>query len=260
MNHFYVYVYLDPRKQGQYIYEDLKFDYEPFYVGKGSGQRKEDHIKKLHYKDKSSKNRHKVNKIKKILEIGLCPIILCIYEGLSESESFAMEISTINKIGRNDYKKGPLCNMTNGGDGLRNPSVETRLKLSHALKGKTAWNKGKTGIFSKEALQRLSEATSRLKKGIPRTEHEKKCISQRHKNKFVSQETRDKLSESHKGQIAWNKGKIMSEEYCLKQSLSHTGEKHHNWGKKLSHSTVEKMRQKALEREARKRENKKRNI
>lgn len=36
---FYVYVYLDPRKSGEYIYDDLKFNYEPFYVGKGRGDR-----------------------------------------------------------------------------------------------------------------------------------------------------------------------------------------------------------------------------
>lgn len=251
---YYVYVYLDPRKKGVYVYDDLVFEYEPFYVGKGHGDRKNDHIKKIGYKDKSSRNRHKVNKIKNILDNGFNPIVLILYENLSEIDSLNMEVLTIGKIGRRDLGNGSLCNMTSGGEGLRGASVETRDKISNSNKGKTAWNKGKTGIYSKETIQRLSEATSRLKKGIPRTLYEKQCISKRHKNKVVSIDTREKLSKSHKGQTAWNKGKIMSDECRLKNSISHSGEKHHNWGKKLAESTIEKMRVKAFEREAKKRE------
>lgn len=40
MNEFYVYVYLDPRNPGKYNYDDLSFDYEPIYIGKG--KKKED--------------------------------------------------------------------------------------------------------------------------------------------------------------------------------------------------------------------------
>jgi len=46
-NRFYVYVYLDPRKPGNYTYGDYHFDYEPFYVGKGCDDRLNDHLKKL---------------------------------------------------------------------------------------------------------------------------------------------------------------------------------------------------------------------
>ena len=35
MSIFYVYAYLDPRKPGVFQYKDFRFDYEPFYIGKG---------------------------------------------------------------------------------------------------------------------------------------------------------------------------------------------------------------------------------
>ena len=34
-NDFYVYVWLDPRKPGEYKYGKYMFDHEPIYVGKG---------------------------------------------------------------------------------------------------------------------------------------------------------------------------------------------------------------------------------
>ena len=32
---FYVYAYLDPTKPGKYVYDNIEFEFEPFYVGKG---------------------------------------------------------------------------------------------------------------------------------------------------------------------------------------------------------------------------------
>ena len=41
MSDFYVYIYLDTRKSGKFIYGDLEFEYEPIYVGKTFEGRKE---------------------------------------------------------------------------------------------------------------------------------------------------------------------------------------------------------------------------
>jgi hypothetical protein len=40
-NIFYVYIYFDTRKlKSKYVYDDLIFEFEPFYVGKGKYKRK----------------------------------------------------------------------------------------------------------------------------------------------------------------------------------------------------------------------------
>ena len=63
-------------------------------------------------------------------------------------------------------------------------------------------------------------------KGVPRTEEEKKLISERRKGKggvkgkVISEEQRKKQSEAMKGKPAWNKGKPRSEE--TKRKISET--------------------------------------
>jgi hypothetical protein len=45
MNNFYTYIYLDPRKPGNFKYGKYEFNYEPFYVGKGYNERCYIHLK-----------------------------------------------------------------------------------------------------------------------------------------------------------------------------------------------------------------------
>ena len=47
----------------------------------------------------------------------------------NEQECLLEERRLIAKIGRRDLQEGPLVNLTAGGDGLRNPSSETRKKM-----------------------------------------------------------------------------------------------------------------------------------
>jgi len=110
-NVYYTYAYLDPRKSGEYIYDDIKFNYKPFYIGKGKDKRC-----KLGLYDKNKS--HKVNYIKSILNENLNVIIIKIYENLNNDEATKKEIELIKKIGRNDKNLGPLCNHTDGGDGM----------------------------------------------------------------------------------------------------------------------------------------------
>ena len=79
-NSSFVYVYLDPRKKGEYNYGEYSFDYEPFYVGVSSGKTIHDRkVRHLQYakKDKDiTNNNYKKNIIKSILSDNLEPIVL----------------------------------------------------------------------------------------------------------------------------------------------------------------------------------------
>lgn len=110
---FYVYVYLDPRKPGNFIYGQLKFDFEPIYVGKGHHDRMYSHLKESQLKNKNLKN----NKLNKIISEGYKPIIKKIFENLYEEEAYKIELEIIEIIGRIMKNTGPLVNMTDGGKG-----------------------------------------------------------------------------------------------------------------------------------------------
>jgi len=132
---YYVYVYLDPRLSGPYQYGDYIFSHEPFYVGKGRGWRFRNHLLKV--KRGKYPNLPKFHTIKQILDSGNEPIIIKFKENLNEDESFLLEIDLIDKVGRKDLKKGPLKNLSNGGEGNGNRSFteEHRKNLSVSKKG-----------------------------------------------------------------------------------------------------------------------------
>jgi hypothetical protein len=132
---FYVYAYLDPRKPGKYVYGDYSFDFEPFYIGKGTGYRKNGHLKESSLKENSYKN----NKIKKIIkETNDVPVILMLQSEITEQNALSLEKKFVALIGRSDLHKGPLTNLTDAGDGPSNYSQETKNKISKSNTGKKA--------------------------------------------------------------------------------------------------------------------------
>ena len=135
----------------------------------------------------------------------------------SDEELNAAEISWIAKF--DSKNKGYNC--TDGGDGAfgRVPSLESREKQSKAMMGKPSWSKGKTGIFSKETLQRMSDA----RKGVRWSEEAKKRMSETRSGenhplygKRHSEESKEKMSIAHKG-------KKLSSEHKRNLSLAKLG-------------------------------------
>lgn len=112
MNDYFVYALCDPRKPGNFKYDDLIFTFEPFYIGKGHGNRPQQHW----FSSAERKyNKIKSNKISSIKTAGLVPIVVKVMEGLEQDRAFMMETACIIKIGAifNKYIStiGPLSNV-----------------------------------------------------------------------------------------------------------------------------------------------------
>ena len=217
-NIFYVYIYLDPRKPGNYIFGDLKFNYEPFYVGKG----KNDRINCSDINVKS--NEYKRNKINKIKKSGLNIIKHKIIENLTENESYKHEMNLIKTIGRKK-NNGPLTNIHKGGSGgdkiSHHPNKTEIIKIWKISRQKTIDYNKKYGIKlirTKEHIKKIIETKQKNKKlgyvfNRKLTDKEKKYLSNFHKGKKLSDETKNKIKIK-------NIGKIRTEESKIKQSIS----------------------------------------
>lgn len=204
-NIFYNYVYLDPRKLGDYNYDQYHFDYEPFYVGKGSNGR---------YKKKHGRDCTEI--ISEIKLSNLEHICVLLYEKISEDDAFDMEKVLIKTIGRKDLGLGPLLNKSDGGKLPFNVIItdEIREKLSKANKGKK---------FTEEHKRNLSEAKKGEKHpmyGKHHTDETRQKLSELRKGEKHTDETRRKISEAKKGEKNHFYGKHHTEETKRKISKS----------------------------------------
>jgi len=206
---YYIYIYTDPRKEGEFKYDDIILDHEPFYVGKGFGGRWKVHL----YEHSLKKNNHKSSKIKQILKENLNPVVIKIYENLTEKDALIKEKEIIKKIGLNN-----LTNVLDGGrvsykylkkhlNKGKKHSEETKNKISQKLKNR---------VISKEWRKKISESSKGKKKKF--SEEHKKNIS-------ISKKGSTPWNKGIKGGTPWNKGKKMSEEHKKKLSESKIGKK-----------------------------------
>jgi hypothetical protein len=114
--------------------------------------------------------------IRSLSDKDLIPAVEIVFDNLTEQEACEVEIELINLFGRQDLGQGQLKNGTNGGGGTKGfvaskefrerqskrmegyvTSNETKAKISKSKKGQVSWCKGKTGIFSDEALSKIQK-------------------------------------------------------------------------------------------------------
>jgi len=121
-NNYYVYIFLRTDNPGKFIYaDDLSFEHEPFYVGKGICNRMEVSLKYNH--NLSNKNMLKKHIIEKIHRENMEIKSFKIKENLTENEAYEYEKYVISKIGMIVDNKGPLSNLTDGGQSFLSQPV-----------------------------------------------------------------------------------------------------------------------------------------
>jgi hypothetical protein len=164
-NLFYIYIAFRP------------WDGSPCYVGKGMGRRWRTHLSKSHNKQL----RGIVSKAG-----GEIPIVV-IRSGLSEPESFVIEMAFIKAIGR--YPHGPLVNHTDGGEGMTGykQSADTIEKRVSKIRGIPR----PTDVVAKIALsntgkKRTDEVKEKLK--VPKSLEHRRQLSLAKKGKSLSPE------------------------------------------------------------------------
>lgn len=231
---FYIYVYLDPRRPGKFVYGIFEFDYEPFYLGKGKDKRLYDHLKT--WLQKKDKNKLKVNKIKKIIRVtGENPIIIKYKENLSSKEALYLETIMVPVIGRIDLKTGPLTNMTNGGDGGNGRVVSQEEREWRREFSKTLWNDDRKKAWSASLMGHEVDTVTRGKisktlTGIIVPEKTKKKISQSLIKKYENSwnpRLGSKQSPATK-EIIGQKSKEMWNDPEFRKNIDRKGEKNAN--------------------------------
>lgn len=139
-NRFFVYVLLDTRKPGKFIYKNDKNTYEfnefePFYIGMGSTPDRP----KAHFTESSLKNSVNILKSTTIMNIiketGNKPKIIRFRENLTVEDVISLEITMIEVIGKIKDNIGPLTNIQNGGNS-GNLNIPSSLELCNILRDK----------------------------------------------------------------------------------------------------------------------------
>ena len=177
LNNFYIYVYFDPTR-----------DLEAFYVGKGKGRRSHCHLTRT--------DKHPfTHRLQKMARNGVIPLIER-YEGLSEQAAFDLEVALIQEIGRKDLGTGSLLNLSDGGEGPSNPSLETRAKISAAAKNISEETRAKMRVAAIERAKNISEETrakiSAARKGRPMSEAQKEKMREMWAKRKAAQDVADK--------------------------------------------------------------------
>lgn len=196
-----------------YTYLHCKPDGTPFYVGKGTVLRA--HELKRH------RNRHHQNVI---AQYDKEQIGIYLFPCESELQAYSDEEHHIKQLRLEGVK---LCNKSDGGEGSRNPSLETREKLSSAAK--TQWQnpvirKKMKWVPTTEQRARASLRAMGNKNSVGQklSPERKAALRKFHLGRKASLATRMKLSIAHMGQksVSGMKGKKHSPLTIIKMRIA----------------------------------------
>lgn len=226
-----------------YVYEWIRLDTnEPFYIGKGKGDR-------WRCKQRSERFLRIMKKTDVAVHI--------IADELTEQEALEAEIYCIWYY--RDVLGYELVNFTDGGEGVSgykhseeskslmsvakkgkpspikgcHLSEETKTKISRALIGRVSPNKGKElshehkkalkinhkGMSGKKQSYETRLKISEARKGWNPSEETREKM----RNNCIRLKSHERLSPFEKGNIPWNKGRAWTDEEKLKLSQAHIG-------------------------------------
>lgn len=191
-----------------------------FYVGIGSDK---NYNRAYFFKNRNSYWNNVYNKHHVIVEIA--------YDNLSWTEACDIEQELIKKYGRADLNEGFLVNMTDGGEGLFNPSDEVRNKLRYK---KSEDHKEKLRTYQLGVKQSKDTIAKRISHGFHQTSEYKEKQKLSHIGKSHSEASKSKMrkpkpprtsehckkiSESKKGKPARNKGAKQSQAWVFELEI-----------------------------------------
>jgi hypothetical protein len=100
----------------------------PFWIGKGSGKRVNQHLTACFHKRIKIYNCNFYKQLRSILQSGFKVEVTKILDGLLEEESLFWESFFIAALGRQDLNTGPLANQTPGGEYNMREDLEQKSK------------------------------------------------------------------------------------------------------------------------------------
>jgi hypothetical protein len=197
-----------------YVYVLFRENGVPFYVGKGQKSRWLDHEAGA----RRGERGHRFSIIRKMQARGAEVPKVKLHEGLTEIVAHEYEVALITAIGR--HPRGPLVNLTNGGEGVSDPAPEVRAKLAAAASSRERSREERAKISAALIGKRLSAeriaSQNAGKLGKKRSLLARQHMSKAQHGRIITPEARAKLR-------AINLGKRHSQDTRAKMSAAQRG-------------------------------------
>lgn len=176
-----------------------------FYVGKGTKDRMYSHYKRA----KNTKIKSPVlDKIRSMLKNNKQVTYEKVFITDNEGDALNYEIQLINKIGRKDLNKGPLLNLTNGGDGVCGYTYTEKHRKNLSESIKKAIREGRhnppKNLIHQPIKKECREKISKTLKDYWKNDNKRKELSEKMKSKLdngkrvLSIESKNKMNTASK--------------------------------------------------------------